>query len=411
MKKISRFLILLLALVMAASCYAFADEITDQDPVLFTLNGEEVTVSMVDEEIVYLMNQGYLTDFDYETAIQEAMIPQMLILNQIKKMGMDQFTDEEIEAFHIDAQNQWDAAIEQNMIYFLSEDTEEGRKLAKEAVAAAFLSEGIDLDMVFNELKQAAMYDRFYNAMFAEADIAVTEAEVKAIFDACVAQDRDLYENNVMNYEISTMYYGNPSWYMPEGFRGITHILLDVDEELLNAFVDAQAAQEEEVGQVGEKADADAAMQAILDSRKEEIDAIYDALANGDSFEGLIALYGTDPGMMDETNLKNGYSVHRDSVIWDPAFISGSFSDKMVKPGDVSDPVVGSYGIHILYYLRDIPSGAVELSDEIYSEIEAYLQNDKMTEIYNAALAEWKAEAEIVYNEDAIAAAYANVTE
>ena len=33
----------------------------------------------------------------------------------------------------------------------------------------------------------------------------------------------------------------------------------------------------------------------------------------------------------------------------------------MEKIGDISEPVVGSYGVHILQYVRDVPSGAVEL--------------------------------------------------
>ena len=35
------------------------------------------------------------------------------------------------------------------------------------------------------------------------------------------------------------------------------------------------------------------------------------------------------------------------------------------KVGDVSNPIVGQYGVHILQYLRDVPGGAVELTDEM----------------------------------------------
>ena len=103
--------------------------------------------------------------------------------------------------------------------------------------------------------------------------------------------------------------------------------------------------------------------------------------------------------------LKEGYAVHQDSIMWDPVFTAAAFSEKMQKPGDVSDPVVGSYGIHILYYLRDIPGGIVEMTDEIYAEIESYIVSEKTNMAYSEALIAWRAETEIVYNEEAIAAA------
>ena len=66
--------------------------------------------------------------------------------------------------------------------------------------------------------------------------------------------------------------------------------------------------------------------------------------------------------------LKDGYMAHPDSYM-DEAFLEAVFSDKMQKPGDVSDPSLGMYGIYITYYVREVPSGAVDLTDELYSSI------------------------------------------
>ena len=77
---------------------------------------------------------------------------------------------------------------------------------------------------------------------------------------------------------------------------------------------------------------------------------------------------------------------------------SAAFSEKMLKPGDVSDPVVGSYGIHILYYLRDIPGGYVELDEKI----ESYLVSEKTNAAISEAMAAWKADASIVYHQENI---------
>ena len=93
--------------------------------------------------------------------------------------------------------------------------------------------------------------------------------------------------------------------------------------------------------------------------------------------------------------------------MWDPAFVEGAFSEKMQQPGDVSDPVIGSYGIHILYYLRDIPGGIVPLDAEIYDYIKTQLQTLQENSILSAMVTEWTAAHDIVYFEDAIAAAKA----
>ena len=135
----------------------------------------------------------------------------------------------------------------------------------------------------------------------------------------------------------------------------------------------------------------------MLDSRKVVIDEIYDRLVNGESFENLIVEFGEDPGMQDETNLQNGYMVHKDSILWDPAFTAGAFSDRMQKVGDYSDPVVGSHGIHILKYLRDVPSGLL-MTDAIHDEIALYLTQNKENEVFDQAFKSWEETIAITYD-------------
>lgn len=409
MKKLSRLLALVLALCLALPVFALAEvtegaEAAVEDPVLFTFDEKEVTLSQVENILFNLMSNGYLSDYDYETAI-EYLIQNMLAEKQIEKLGLKQFTEEEMDAFRAEAQATWDSAVESNLSYFLSEDTEEGRQQARETLEQYYYSMGINLDVLVEDMVMQAAFEKLYDVILEGKDIAVSEEEVRAAFADYVAQDQQMFEGNVSMYEMYSSYYGYVSMYMPEGFRGVTHILLDVDEELMNAYTAAQAALEEESeeGATVTQADVDAALAAILESRKDDIDAIYNWLENGETFENLIGIYGTDPSMENEVYLKEGYAVHKDSITYDPVFTAAAFSEKMQKPGDISDPVVSSFGIHILYYLRDIPSGAVELTDEIYAEIENYLVSTKTNTVYSEAMATWRAEAQIVYNDEAIA--------
>ena len=139
----------------------------------------------------------------------------------------------------------------------------------------------------------------------------------------------------------------------------------------------------------------EAARQAILDSKKEVISEIMAKYESGTSFEDLIAEYGTDPGMQQEKNLKNGYSVHKDSVSFYDVFTKAAAA--LEKVGDVSEPVVSSKGIHILYYLRDVPGGALELSEDELAQVRTGIENERINLAISELLDKWSAEADIVW--------------
>ena len=42
--------------------------------------------------------------------------------------------------------------------------------------------------------------------------------------------------------------------------------------------------------------------------------------------------------MLNTDNLRDGYPVHKESIVYDPAFTSAAFSDRMNRVGDVSNP-------------------------------------------------------------------------
>ena len=427
MKNLYRLLALALALLMAFSSLALAEDaapeeaealqITD-DTVLFTVYGREVTKAEVRRLLNEMVAQAYVDDVnDYDAAI-EYLVEQIVVEHQISEMGLDVFTAEEEEAIHADADVQWEEALNYYITYFLTEDTEEARAKAREDAEAYYAAYGMNEDVLYEQLLQAASYDRLQEKLFEGKDISVSEEEIRQTFELYAEQDKQNFANDIYMYELYQNYYGNyESWYQPGGYRGILHILLNTNQELLDAYLTAQASYEEaQSAEEGEDASAEtsataanveAAKAALLANHQKMIDDIYDKLAQGESFQSLIALYGTDPGMQVESNLETGYAVHRDSIVWDPAFTAGAFSEKMQKPGDVSDPVIGTNGIHILYYLRDIPEGYIEMTDEIRASVEEYLMGSKQSAVISDAMAEWLEQANVEYNEEAISAAKA----
>ena len=132
--------------------------------------------------------------------------------------------------------------------------------------------------------------------------------------------------------------------------------------------------------------------QEILDSLQDKIDEVNAALESGKSFDDVMAEFGEDPGMKSEPSMTTGYYVSANSTYWEDVFTQTAMS--LEKIGDVSDPVVGSNGVHIIYYNSDVTAGAVPL-DEVRDELSAELLSTKQDETYDAAYQSWYDEAKI----------------
>lgn len=415
-RKLNRIWALCVALVLALGCCAAIAEETAENPVLVTIDGEEIRLDTIKNVLDQLVNAGYASEDDYALATEYA-IQDKVLQGKITEWGLNQFTEEENEAFRNEAHSEWESAIDSYVSYFLTEDTDEARAQAREDGAAYFTAYGYSEEMLAESLKQSASYEKLEQKVLEGKDLTVSQEDIRAEFEATAAQHQAAVEGNIGLYELYKIYYGMEFWYTPEGYRSIIHILMKVDDELLTAYTEAQAAYEESKteespdGDAEKKAAMETAKAAVLASKQAEIDDIYARLEKGESFTGLIAQYGEDTGMTDAATLDEGYLVHKDSVLYDAAFTSAAFSEKMQKPGDTSDPVIGSYGIHILYYQKDVPGGVIELTDDISAEIEQSIYTEKVNAYYAEALESWIAEHEIAYNQEAIDAVTAAAQE
>lgn len=411
MKQINRMLALLIALLMMAAC-AFAEDasldLTATNPVLATVGEREITLEEADEIAYLLYYYGYVEEYpDYAAAI-DYLTETYLIEQNIVDNGYDQFAEEEMTAFRNDAAAQWEALLNEYINNYLTEDTEEARATLREQAIAYYTNYGYSEASFLEEFMMTEAYARM------EADMAggyvPTEEEIDGVFQEFGAQYQQAYENDIAAYEYNVNYYGYESWYTPEGYRSVLHILLEVEQELLDAREAAQAALDEaasaetvdEAAVTKAQADLAAAEQAILDSKKTETDDIYARLEKGEDFVTLINEYNTDPGMMDAATLEEGYMVHQSSIIYDQDFTSGSFQEQMTAPGTYSTPVVSGFGIHIIYYKSDVPGGLI-MTDAIRAEIEEYLVSMRMQEAYDAVIAKYSQELTVVVNEEVIA--------
>ena len=71
----------------------------------------------------------------------------------------------------------------------------------------------------------------------------------------------------------------------------------------------------------------------------------------------------------------------------------------IAEVGQISEPVYGSNGIHIIYYMSDITPGAVAF-EEISEAVETECLDAKISETYNNQVTAWIEEAAPVYHID-----------
>lgn len=410
MKKMTRLLAMLLALVMLA-LPALAE--SSPEDVLATIDGTPVTRAQYDDALAQMEDMyasyGYdvtdptiasvLQQIALDTAIEYAMLTKV-----IEENGL-QLTDEELadsaQAAREDFYAQVDQIVDEYGYYGMADiSTEEGRAAVLVMVLSQLEEMGVTEASYIEEIQLFEGYNKAYDWIV--RDVTVSDEEVRAHFDELVEADRVAYENDVLAYEtmqqqnqMALMYgmndYYTDLYYVPTGFRLVTHILLEADETALNAYVAAKQSADPEA--------LAAAAQAVLASVQTTVDEINGRLANGEAFNDLIPEYTADPGMSDAVSIAAGYEVHPQSTMWVTEFRDAAFTVDNV--GDVAAPVVTNYGVHIVYYMADVPGGPVEFTDDIAALMREELLTARQSNVYAETMTAMLEEAEIVYSEAA----------
>ena len=398
MKKLTRAIALALALILALGCAGLAE--SADDPVAYRIDGQEIRVSEILDMAKLLYDNGYIeTEDDYLTALNYVTYG-YVYEKMFGEYGLKDFTDEEMAAFETEADTTWDASVRSYVDYYNTSENPTDEELAalQQQAEDYFASRGTTRQAILDNLIRQACYDRLDQYLIDTYGLEATREDVLKALDDEVAAEKEYFEGNVSMYEMYK-YYGYNLYYRPAGYRGVLQILLEVDSGLLEEYLSAQAALEEE-GADAEAAAArlEAARQAVMDSKQAVIDEIYARLVAGEKFVDLIPDYNIDPGMQNEDYLRTGYEVHRDSATYDVPFVDAAFDETMNAVGDVSGPHIGRYGIYIVYYHRDIPEGMVEVTEEEIESIRESLTNSTLNQkISEEFYPEWESGCVIEY--------------
>ncbi len=372
---------------------------------------------------------------DIKEDILKSLVKNAVIDAKAAELGLSQLDDETLEKLQAEAAETFENYVNSYRSYFASEDATDEE--ARAQTLAALESYGLTQDALVEQTIEGYVDEQLYNLV--TADVAVSDEDIQAKYDAMVAEAQESYSddygfNNARNN-------GETIAWNPEGYRAVKHVLIKFDDDQakqyselhstldsLNAELKALDAPAETAAPAeGDEAPAEDTeetpevtpeptpeprsreeIQSDIGNIATEIEALYsqllpqaqqviDEFNGGADFDSLIEKYNADPGMQREPTATNGYAVSANSTTWDPAFTEGAMSIEAV--GQISGPVYGQNGIHVIYYLRDITPGPVALEDIVDAVKDAALQ-EKTSETYDSQIDAWIEEANPVYHVD-----------
>ncbi len=451
----------------------------------------------------YYQMYGYnLTDEneikDLKQQVLDTLVQQKVVEAKAKEMGLTELTAEEKATLDEQATSEYEEAINYYMGYLEGDTEEETRQNAVDYLESI----GYTLESIQQYNLANAWQEKLKNDI--TKDVAVSDADVQAAYEASVAEDQASYTEDNYNFENAATYGDTVTW-VPEGYRAVKHILLtlsdedaaamsdlqsqiedvniriveiqnpegaaDGEEGDISAFNDAGAVDSTEAAAAAATAAPEATAAAVvegatvtaepettdaavedaaadeavatgdedfvdasglveedftdegtedisaldnltlpeLEAKRTEltkqldtlkaatlaklqpkIDEIQAKIAAGEDFEKLIEQYGEDEGMKTEPTKTNGYYVSATSQMWDDAFTTAAMT--LAKVGDVSSPVLGQSGVHIIKYIADVTPGAVPL-ETVREEIQTQALEQAQNDLYDTTVSKWVSEA------------------
>ena len=392
--------------LILAFCLTICAALAEETPagILGTINGEPVPLTDAQVEFSYyaaMYESLGMTDMidGLRQDVADYYMQYYAVLAKARELGLDVFTDGELQTLEDQARAEYDAIYEDLIASFTVEGMTQ-EEIA-ESVVSYLESMNYTPETAVETALEGAILDRFNE--WASRGTEVSEEDVRALYDEYVANQKSEYDGDPFYFEIDVM-NGADIYYVPEGFRAVYHILLLMDDETQVRLSELQTRRSEialKLAEDGADTDALAAedeavqgeIDALLADLTEKAVAIRARLDAGEDFMALMQEYGEDPGMQSDPYMTTGYYVSRDSSVWDTTFRDAAMA--LEKVGDVSEPVLSAYGLHLILYADDVADGPVDF-ETVRDNLTAVAQETLTADAVNAAIEAAMAEADIV---------------
>ncbi len=308
------------------------------------------------------------------------LINEKIVLNEAKKLGADQFTQEELDEVEADYNAFIESMIDSYKSYVNAGESGTGEVNGDSAIleeAERIFDEkltecGMTRDDLLMWFRNAKLADKLRNKLSEGYTVEYSDAESQ--FEKTVAGIKQVYESDPVEYE-QDLYY--KYYWLPENSRMIKHILVKLDP---NDSAEIAACREN-----NDDTGADRVREKALEELKPEIEKIKALLDEGGDFDELAKTYSEDTGL---SSNPDGYLVVPDGGSYYTEFQQGAY--QLDKPGDYM--LVGTdLGWHIIMYASDAvitEENKKAIVDSIYDNLKETASSDA----YNEAMRKWREE-------------------
>ena len=429
MDKMRRILAVILALCVALGCAALAEA---DDPVVVQVGDFAYTQSQLQGSLDSVLELSEMLRGDAPTDAEKAarlettidsFVGLGVIENKLTEAGRNDFSEAELEDLNKAARGKYEEFWQ--LLY--QQMQQGGEAVTEKDVTETLEGMGYTFEAIYDEYVLQTRQNRAIELYC--GDIVLSQAQVDQYYEEqFVGPDRADYRDDLEKYEAEILANDNESFYTPEGYRYIRQIVLAYPDEAQSAVKREQvqmnrAAQSltmalQSLTVAATKADSwtddlaeaktdyDRAAAQMADAQKAYMDALRSATEPlvkdtvdeimvefnaGIDFKSLVNKYSTD--RTDKNLNGDGYPFHPDSPNWPEGFSEAAKA--LEKPGDISEPVYTDQGVHILYYVGDVPAGDHVLTDDERQLLNAAALRYYQMEKLNGLIEGWEADYDI----------------
>jgi len=442
-KKSLLLLILALSLVLSGCSLVVKDPVVDMKQTILDINGHVVDKQSFMGDYNAQLNQEYQMQQMYqmygmqapaidfasvEARARDAAVRRVIIEQEAVKLKLNELSEEEKTKVQADTDAEYQDALDQIKSYYFADTKLEGDALQIEMEHTAE-DLGISRDVVEQGVTQRLISQKLEDE--ATKDVAVSDEEVKADYDAKVEENKTAYTENPDAYG-SAVNGGSTAYWAPEGYRYVKQVLvkfLEADQAEIDRIQAEKATADSalQAAEAARKANEDAqavegiteadkkareeempALQAALDEAQQQVDKLaqellaaknkgYEAVlpkaqeiynrAKTEAFDTLVAEFNEDTGMP-----ATGYAVREGFASFDEAFVKPAMALQNV--GDVAEPSQGMYGYYIVQYAAPIAEGPVDYA-AVQQDLHDALLTQKKATTWEEAIAAWTQAADI----------------
>lgn len=357
-----------------------------------TLMSDEVVGAYNDRVAGYIFS-GYSQEDIPDDLLEELLAEkaeEKILKLKAQEMGVYELTDADKAEIAAEAES----AYAELLALYRGDVAAEGKDEAaviEETKAYLAQNEGISYDSVYAMLSESRWMQKLYDAI--TEDVRIESTDIIQLYNEKLESQKAAFNAYSDDYEATQM-NGETIVYNLEGYRAVrllsiapdgseTASLIEEELTLLDAQSDAERIAQYQAELDDIYAPAEASMQTVLQQ-----------LADGASFDDMLAQFGEDVGMQTPELQKTGYYISEASLMWPQQMIESAMA--LQNAGDISEPFRMNGSVCILEYVGDVTPGVVSI-DALYDVISEEALEQARAEAYENTITHWISEADVRY--------------